>query len=435
MIIEDKFINSLQPPFEMELSRKEILEAHLGGKLSVELLRKLKTVWDLKIAYTPGVAEVCREIQEHPESYREYTTIGNTVAVMTDGSAVLGLGNIGAKASVPVMEGKAVLFKKFGEVNAWPVPLEYVRDDITGRTDVDKFVAAVAAVGSLYGGINLEDIAAPECFEVEERLDSMLGIPVFHDDQWGTASVVSAASMSSQELTGRTLKNSKVTILGAGAGGLRTAVMLKEYGAQEVTLVDRGGVIYTGRNDLEEPRNRYKREHAVPTKARTLEDAMRGTDFFIGLSAHNLVTSEMIKSMNSYPIIFAMANPTPEIMPELVQEAMGDKPYIMATGRSDYKNQVNNVLVFPYIFRAALEVKAPKITMAMKKAAVEALAQLTREGNVPEEALRAHGREKIEFGPNYIIPLLFDPRLQDRVTSAVKSAYLLEQMKLQGLAR
>ncbi|MCK5150114.1 malate dehydrogenase [Candidatus Pacearchaeota archaeon] len=407
---------------KINLTKEEILEMHLGGKIGVKLLRDLKTQKDLSIAYTPGVAKVCETIQQNPKEVYKYTAKGNLVAVVTDGSAVLGLGNIGARASIPVMEGKAVLFKKFGQVNAWPVPLENVKT-IDYRTDVDKVVDTVASIAGMYGGINLEDIAAPECFEIEERLDSMLDIPVFHDDQWGTAIITLAGIKNYCLLSRKKIKNLGIVINGAGAAGIRIADMLKGAGAKKIVMVDRTGVIYSGRSNL----NKYKQKHAIKTRKRTLENAMKGADVFIGVSAPDCVKAKMVKSMRKYPAIFAMANPVPEIMPEIVKEVMGKKPYVMATGRSDYPNQINNVLGFPYIFRGALDAHASTISIAMKHAASEALAKLARAGHVPEEVKKAYNRTNFEFGPNYIIPSPFDPRLLDYVSGAVLKTALQEK--------
>ncbi|MBM3200594.1 malate dehydrogenase, partial [Candidatus Woesearchaeota archaeon] len=327
------------------------------------------------------------------------------------------------RASIPVMEGKAVLFKEFGDVEAWPVPLENVRvNGKYGRTSVDKVIKAVTAISPMYGGINLEDIAAPECFEIEEKLEQSLDIPVFHDDQWGTAIIVVAATKNYCLLSNKKIENLNIVINGAGAAGIRTADMLKESGAKDITLVDSKGVIHQGRQDL----NMQKLGYAIKTNKRTLEDAMKGSDMFIGVSVANCVKPKMVKSMNVYPAIFAMANPTPEIMPEKVKKAMGKKPYIMATGRSDYPNQINNVLGFPYIFRGVLKTRASHITISMKLAASNALAQLARKSEgLPEEVKKAYGHD-FEFGPEYIIPVPFDPRLRDYVSEAVAKAAITD---------
>lgn len=409
-----------------ELTKKEVLEAHLGGKIGVGLLRKMESQRDLSIAYTPCVAKACEAIMKRPDDVYKYTSKGNNVAVVTDGTAVLGLGDIGAKASIPVMEGKAALFRRFGNVNAWPVPLENVRTNgMAGRTDVNKAIEAIKAMACMYGGINLEDFAAPECFLLEERLEKELGIPVFHDDQWGTAIIVSAAVRNYCALSGKKIDDIEVTINGAGAAGIRIADMLKGAGAEKIIIVDSRGVIHTGRKDL----NKYKKKHAAESMKRTLTDAMKGSDIFIGVSRAGCVKPAMVKSMSDYPAIFAMANPVPEIMPEAVKGAMGNRPYVMATGRSDYPNQINNVLGFPYIFRGALDAKATRISMGMKIAAAKALAALARAGEVTKEVKKAYVRD-FEFGPDYIIPVPFDPRLLERVGGAVRKAALKE-----GLSR
>ena len=405
----------------MTLTEQEILAMHLGGKIGVHLLNKLETQKDLSIAYTPGVAKVCKRIESDPHLVYQYTAKSNLVAVVTDGTAVLGLGDIGPAASIPVMEGKAVLFKRFAGVDGWAVPLDNVRiNGKHGKTDANKFIEATCAIAGMYGGINLEDIAAPACFEIEKKLDSLLDIPVFHDDQWGTAIITSASVKNYCLLSKKSIGELNIVINGAGAAGIRIADMLKGSGVNNITLVDSKGVIHAGRSNL----NEHKKRYAIKTSLRTLDDAMKGADVFIGVSVADCVTADMIKSMNDYPAIFAMANPSPEIMPETVKEVMGDKPYIMATGRSDLPNQINNVLGFPYIFRGALDVRALTISMNMKKAASDALAELARSGNVPEVVQKAYGRTDFEFGYNYIIPVPFDPRLLDNVSSAVSRAAL-----------
>jgi malate dehydrogenase (oxaloacetate-decarboxylating)(NADP+) len=407
----------------MELTKEEILDMHVNGKISVELLRELKSQKDLSIAYTPGVSEVCKKIKDDSNKVNQYTSKGNLVGVVTDGTAVLGLGDIGPIASIPVMEGKVVLFKKFGDVNAWPVPLENVRvDGFSGKTDVNKFIEATVAIAGMYGGLNLEDIAAPACFEIEDKLDEMLDIPVFHDDQWGTAIITLAGIKNYCLLSGKNIEDLNIVINGAGAAGIRIADMLKDDGAKKIIMVDSKGVIYSGREGL----NSQKKRHVVETDKKTLEAAMIGSDVFIGVSIADCVTVEMIKSMNDYPAIFAMANPIPEIMPEIVKKVMDDKPYVMGTGRSDFPNQVNNVLGFPFIFRGALDVRASKITMGMKRAASKALAELARKGDVPEDVQKAYGRTNFEFGPDYVIPVPFDHRLISFVGNAVSYAALEE---------
>ena len=337
-------------------SKEEVLKFHEGGKVGVNLTRPLKTQEDLCLAYTPGVAWAVKEIAANPEAVFSCTAKKNLVAVVSDGTAILGLGDLGAAASIPVMEGKAVLFKAFGDVDAWPVPLGCCRKDgkDTGKTDPQRVIDAVAAIAPMYGGINLEDIASPACFEIEDKLDAMLDIPVFHDDQWGTAVISVSGVMNYALLAGKKLEDLKVVMNGAGAAGIRICEMCKAAGVKDVTMCDTKGVIREDRDDL----NEYKRRHAVKTDKKTLKEALVGADVFIGVSAANVLTGEDVKTMGDFPAIFAMANPDPEIDPAVVKEAMGDKPYIMVTGRSDYPNQINNVLGFPYLFRGALDVRA-----------------------------------------------------------------------------
>ena len=401
---------------KMGITDEAIMEYHLGGKVALQLKKRLDNQKDLSIAYTPGVAKVCMAIEEDPAKTYSLTSKGNLVAVVTDGTAVLGLGNIGAKASIPVMEGKAVLFKSFAGVDAWPVPLEGVLNK-DGKTDVEKLIQATIAIAPMYGGINLEDIAAPACFEIERRLDEMLDIPVFHDDQWGTAIITLAALKNYCTLSGKNPEDLTVVINGAGAAGLRIADMIAADGARNILICDSKGVLSTDRDDL----SKYKKEHAVSTSEKTLGDAMAAADVFIGVSVADCVTGQMVASMAEFPAIFAMANPVPEILPEEVAECMKGKKYVMATGRSDYPNQVNNVLGFPFIFRGALDVRATTITMNMKVAAAEALANLAKEGNVPKEVQDAYGRN-FEFGPDYLIPTPFDPRISDWEAKAVAEA-------------
>lgn len=398
------------------MTSEEVLEYHLGGKIGLELLKGLSSQRDLSLAYTPGVAKACEAIQKDESKVWSLTAKGNLVAVVTDGTAVLGLKNIGAKASIPVMEGKAVLFKAFAGVDAWPVPLEGVAGE-DGRTDVEKFIDAVKKIACMYGGINLEDVAAPACFEIEDRLDAELDIPVFHDDQWGTAIIVLAGLKNYRMLSGKKAEELSVVINGAGAAGLRIAEMIKAEGVKNCILCDSKGVVRAGRDDL----NSHKSAHAVETEKKTLGDAIKDTDVFIGVSVADCVTPEMVLSMKDFPAIFAMANPVPEIRPEVVEESMKGRKYVMATGRSDYPNQVNNVLGFPFIFRGALDVRASTITMGMKVAASEALAALAREGNVPDVVKKVYNRE-FEFGCDYLIPTPFDPRIIDWEAKAVAEA-------------
>ena len=353
-------------------SREEVLKFHQGGKVAVHLPKPLKTKEDLCLAYTPGVALAVKEIAANPAAVFDCTAKSNLVAVVSDGTAILGLGDLGAAASIPVMEGKAVLFKAFGDVDAWPVPLARCRRDgqDSGKTDPQRVIDAVAALAPQYGGVNLEDIAAPACFEIEDKLDAMLDIPVFHDDQWGTAVIALSGVMNYATLAGKNLSALKVVMNGAGAAGIRICEMCKAAGVADVTMCDSKGVISTSRTDL----NPYKARHAVTTDAKTLKEALRGADVFIGVSAANVLSGEDVKTMGAFPAIFAMANPDPEIDPAAVAEALGDRPYIMVTGRSDYPNQINNVLGFPYLFRGALDVRARTINKEMKVAAAHALA-------------------------------------------------------------
>jgi len=391
---------------KFSITEKDILDYHLGGKIGLNILKKLEDQKDLSIAYTPGVSKVCQAIEKKEELVYSLTSKNNIVAVMTDGTAVLGLGNIGAKASIPVMEGKAVLFKSFADIDAWPVPIEGVFNE-NGKTDINKFIDVAIKISSMYGGINLEDIASPACFEIEEQLDNILDIPVFHDDQWGTAIITLAALKNYCILSKKDIKEIKVVINGAGAAGLRIAQMIKEAGVINCTLCDSKGIISNNRTDI----NKYKKIYAVDTDKKTLEQAMIKADVFIGVSVKDCVTSNMIESMEHYPAIFALANPSPEIKPEIVSKIMGNEEYIMATGRSDYLNQINNVLGFPFIFRGALDVRASKITLGMKIAASDALASLAREGDIPEQVKQAYNRN-FEFGNDYIIPTPFDPRIK-----------------------
>jgi len=400
-------------------TREEVLKFHQGGKVAVRRPKPLKTKEDLCLAYTPGVAHAVKAIAENPSAVFDCTAKSNLVAVVSDGTAILGLGDLGAAASIPVMEGKAVLFKAFGDVDAWPVPLAHCRQGglDTGRTDPQRVIDAVAAIAPQYGGINLEDIAAPACFEIEDRLDAMLDIPVFHDDQWGTAVIALSGVMNYAELAGRRLQDLKIVMNGAGAAGIRICEMCKAAGVADVTMCDSKGVISTSRTDL----NPFKARHAVTTAAKTLKEALRGADVFIGVSAANVLTGDDVKSMGRFPAIFAMANPDPEIDPAAVAAAMGDRPYVMVTGRSDYPNQINNVLGFPYLFRGALDVRARTINKDMKVAAAHALAALARQP-VPEDVRALYPGERLEFGTGYIIPKPFDRRLFVDVSCAVAEA-------------
>ncbi len=401
------------------VNRETVLEFHQGGKVGVRLVKPLRTPNDLCLAYTPGVAHAVKEIAAKPETVFDYTAKRSLVAVVSDGTAILGLGDLGAAASIPVMEGKAVLFKAFGDVDAWPVPLNHCRQGggNTGKTDPQRVIDAVMALAPMYGGINLEDIAAPACFEIEDKLDAMLDIPVFHDDQWGTAVITLAGLMNYSRLCRRPMAELLVVINGAGAAGIRIADMCKAAGVKDLVMCDTRGVIHASRTDLTE----HKRRHASGTKARTLKEALRGAHVFIGVSAADCVTADDVRGMAEYPAIFAMSNPDPEIRPDIVAEVMGAKPYVMATGRSDYPNQVNNVLGFPFLFRGALDVRARTINTAMKVAASNALAALAREP-VTAEVRALYPNEKLAFGNGYIIPKPFDRRLFVEISFAVAKA-------------
>ncbi|MFC1497507.1 malic enzyme-like NAD(P)-binding protein [Verrucomicrobiota bacterium] len=404
----------------MKITREEILEYHLGGKIGMRLTKNISDLKALCLAYTPGVAVPVKEIHKNPETIHKYTAKDNLVAVVTDGTAILGLGDLGAEASIPVMEGKAVLFKAFGDVDGWPVPLNNCRIDggNEGRTDPARVIDAVCAIAPMYGGINLEDIAAPACFEIEDRLDEILDIPVFHDDQWGTAVITLAGVMNYCILSERDMSELKIVINGAGAAGIRIAEMLKAAGTQSIILCDSKGVVKSGRSDL----TPKKREHAVDTSAETVGEAMRDAHVFIGVSVANCIKPEEVCSMAKYPAIFAMSNPDPEIRPETIFSVMKNKPYVIATGRSDYPNQVNNVLGFPFLFRGALDVKSRSINMEMKIAAARALAGVAREPVV--EYVRDLFKEEanIAFGDKYVIPKPFDRRLFVDVSYAVAEA-------------
>ena len=392
---------------------EEALAFHAGakpGKLEVNPTKPMATQRDLSLAYSPGVAVPVLRIAENPDLGWEYTTRGNLVAVISNGTAILGLGDLGALASKPVMEGKSVLFKRFADVNSIDLEVD--------TKDVEQFINAVRYLGPSFGGINLEDIKAPDCFIIEERLRELMDIPVFHDDQHGTAIISAAGVINAAHLTGRKLEDLKVVCNGAGAAGIACIELLKSMGVKSdnVILCDTKGVVYRGRTD---GMNQWKSAHAVETKARTLTDAMVGCDVFLGLSAKGALTPDMVRSMAASPIIFAMANPDPEITPEDAKAVRGD--VIVATGRSDYPNQVNNVLGFPYIFRGALDVRARRVNMEMKVACANALAQLARE-DVPDEVAAAYHGKQLKFGPEYIIPSPFDPRLISKVSAAVAEA-------------
>ncbi len=379
------------------------------GKLEIVATKPMATQRDLSLAYSPGVAVPVLAIAERPETAYDYTAKGNLVAVISNGTAILGLGNLGALAAKPVMEGKAVLFKRFADVDSIDIEL--------ATEDVDRFIQAVELMEPSFGGINLEDIKAPECFIIEDALRARMNIPVFHDDQHGTAIIAAAGLINAAYLTRRDFRDIRLVVNGAGAASIACTELVKALGipADQVILCDSKGVIYQGRT---EGMNQWKAAHAAPTSARTLAEALEGADVFFGLSVKDAVSREMVKAMAARPIIFAMANPDPEILPEEVKAVRPDA--IIATGRSDYPNQVNNVLGFPYIFRGALDVRATKITEEMKLAAAHALAELARE-TVPDEVASAYGGARV-FGPDYIIPAPFDPRLIEAVPAAVAKA-------------
>ena len=396
-----------------KFTREEALAFHLHptpGKFEVQATVPMSTQRDLSLAYSPGVAVPCEEIAADPATAYDYTNKGNLVAVISNGTAVLGLGNLGALASKPVMEGKAVLFKRFADVNAIDIELD--------SENPDELIAAIRLMGPTFGGINLEDIKAPECFIIESRLKEVMDIPVFHDDQHGTAVICAAGLINALEITGRQLQDCRIVLNGAGAAGIACIELLKSMGARHDNCIacDTRGVIWQGRTD---GMNQWKSAHAVNTELRTLDEAMRGADIFIGVSAKGAVTSAMLQSMADDPIIFAMANPDPEITPEEAHAIRADA--IVATGRSDYPNQVNNVLGFPYLFRGALDIHARAINDEMKIACARALAELARE-DVPDEVATAYSGPRPKYGPDYILPVPFDPRLISHVPVAVARA-------------
>lgn len=379
------------------------------GKTGTALTKPCETQQELSLAYTPGVAAPVREIARDPELAYQYTNKGNLVAVITDGTAVLGLGPVGPLAGKPVMEGKCVLFKRFAGLDA--IDLE------VAAPSPEVFVETVVHLAPSFGGINLEDIASPHCFYIEQALQSRLDIPVFHDDQHGTAIIIAAGLLNALELQGKQLETARIVCLGAGAAALASLRLLQSLGASvaNIRVVDRQGVLHEGREDLSE----YKRVYAGPFSERTLAEAMTGADVLLGLSGPDLVNEDMVRSMAARPVVFALSNPDPEISPELAKSVRPD--LIMATGRSDYPNQVNNVLGFPFIFRGALDVRASSINTQMMVAAAEALAKLAHEP-VPSSVLKVYQRTAMQFGPDYIIPTPFDPRLKDYVAGAVARA-------------
>ena len=391
---------------------KEALDYHSQGKpgkIEIIASKPMSTQRDLALAYSPGVAVPVEAIAKDPSKAYDYTSKGNTVAVISNGSAILGLGNLGALASKPVMEGKAVLFKRFADIDSIDIEVD--------SQNAEEIINCIAKIGNSFGGINLEDIASPDCFIIEQELKNRLKIPVFHDDQHGTAIITVAGILNALEIVKKSIKNVRVVANGAGAAGLSCISLLKAMGLPDdnVVMLDKEGVIYKGRPKVDQ----FKSAHAANTKLRTLEEAMKGADIFLGLSAKNVVTPAMVKSMAKDPIIFACANPDPEILPELIEETRSDA--IVATGRSDYPNQVNNVLGFPYIFRGALDCRAKTINEEMKIAAAKAIADLAKE-DVPDEVVAAYGGERPKFGKNYIIPSPFDPRLIRNVSAAVAEA-------------
>ena len=393
-------------------SDKEALDFHIrgkSGKIEINSSKPLITKRDLSLAYSPGVAAPVKEISKNPDLAYDYTSKGNLVAVISNGSAILGLGNLGALASKPVMEGKSVLFKRFADIDSIDIEID--------NENPDSIIETIKNIGGTFGGINLEDIAAPNCFIIEQKLKELLDIPVFHDDQHGTAIITTAALINALDISKKKIDEVKVVINGAGASAQACANLFRSSGVKNgnIIMCDSKGVIYKGRKNIDQ----FKSAHAIETSLRTLEDAMKGADVFLGLSAKDVVTKEMVKSMEKNPIIFACANPDPEIRPELIKEARSDA--IVATGRSDYSNQVNNLIGFPYIFRGALDVRAKEINEEMKVAAAKSIALLARE-NVPDEVVSAYGGDRPRYGKDYIIPSTFDPRLISVIPAAVAEA-------------
>lgn len=394
----------------MKSNEKKALDYHefpIPGKLSVEASKPCATAEELSLAYTPGVAVPVKEIAKDEKNAYRYTNKGNLVAVITDGSAVLGLGDVGALAGKPVMEGKGVLFKRFANIDVFDIEVNC--------KDPDEFIRTVENIAPTFGGINLEDIAAPNCFYIEDELKKRLDIPVFHDDQHGTAVIVAAGLVNALDIQEKMIGEVKIVFLGAGAAGCSCARLLKKMGATNITLVDRKGVLNKNRKDL----NQYNQDLAVDTKSNTLDQCIIDADVFIGVSGANLLKESHLLSMAANPIIFALANPDPEILPSDAHQIRDD--IVMATGRSDFPNQVNNVLGFPFLFRGALDAKATEITDKMLIAASKALASLAKEP-VPQDVLEAYGLKSLTFGPEYIIPKPFDSRLIDWVAKAVQDA-------------
>ncbi len=398
-----------------EIIKEEVLTYHKQGKIGIDLTKPCDSQHELSLAYTPGVAIPCLEIAKDENLSFEYTNRSNLVAVISDGTAVLGLGNIGPLASKPVMEGKSVLFKKFANVDAFDIELDV--------HTIEEIVTTCKAIAPTFGGINLEDIKAPQCFEIEKQLRDALDIPVFHDDQHGTAIITTAGLMNVLELTGKKVEEIKIVVNGAGAAGISCAKMYKSLGVKNIVMCDSRGVLTTTRTDL----NEYKAPFAIETEAKTLDDVIENADMFLGLSVAGILTKEMVAKMAPEPIIFALANPVPEILPEEIIEVRDDA--IIGTGRSDYPNQINNVLGFPFIFRGALDVHAKKITEGMKMAAAKALAALAKEP-VPNHVKAAYHNENIEYGREHVIPLPFNKEVLIWVASAVAKAAFEE-----GVAR
>ncbi len=402
-----------RPPKKAYITDQQALDFHskpTPGKLALQATKPMATQRDLSLAYSPGVAIPVKAIAENPDAVYDYTSKGNMVAVISNGTAILGLGNLGAMASKPVMEGKSVLFKRFADIDSFDIEVE--------EEDAEKFIECVQRFGNTFGGINLEDIGSPECFIIEQELRDKLDIPVFHDDQHGTAIIATAGLINACHLTGRKFEDLKLVLSGAGAAGLSVLNLVKRLGVKDenAIVIDSRGVIYQGRQEY---MDQWKAPHAVKTDLRTLEEAMVGADVFFGLSVAGIVTKDMVASMAPNPIIFAMANPDPEILPEDIKDVRDDA--IIATGRSDYPNQVNNVLGFPYIFRGALDVRARNVNEEMKLACAQALADLARQ-DVPEEVAAAYHGKRPSYGPDYIIPAPFDPRLISEIPPYVAQA-------------
>ena len=403
----------VRPPKKTYITDQQALDFHANpvpGKLALQPTKPMATQRDLSLAYSPGVAVPVEEIAKDPDLAYDYTSKGNMVAVISNGTAILGLGNLGAMASKPVMEGKSVLFKRFADIDSFDIEVE--------EEDAQAFIECVKRFGNTFGGINLEDIGSPECFIIEQELRDYLDIPVFHDDQHGTAIIATAGLINAAHLTGRKFEDMKVVLSGAGAAGLSVLGLIKSLGVKKenAIVLDSKGVVYEGRKEY---MDQWKAPHAVKTDMRTLSEAMKGADVFLGLSVAGIVSQDMIKSMAKNPIIFAMANPDPEITPEEIKEVRSDA--IIATGRSDYANQVNNVLGFPYIFRGALDVRARNVNEEMKLACAHALADLARQ-DVPEEVAAAYHGKRPKYGPDYIIPAPFDPRLISEIPPYVAQA-------------